>query len=146
MEDMKNDLHQIFVNNFELKAFLAFFAMVASWIFDNEYQAVIAIIALRFIDISTGTYAALKTPNPLNPTCIWGSWTSARMTKGLFKTGRYMILIFVSRLVDKALPIHAWSPLIDCYLAVTEGGSILENLKKLGYDVPTALLSKLTKQ
>lgn len=143
MNELKHDLYMIFVDHFTLKAAFSFFAMVASWTFGNEYHAVIAIISLRSIDFITGTIAAIKTKKPDMPNCIWGSWTSEKATAGIKKTGMYALLILVSRLVDKALPIHAWAPLIDSYIAITEGGSILENIRKLGYDIPTILVTKL---
>ena len=141
MKAMTQDYYKIFAEHPYLKAVVACIAVMISWVFNGEYQAVMAILILRILDFATGTYYALKTPGPDHS--IWGSWESKKSTEGMFKTGRYLLLMVVARLVDKATPVKGFSVVIDSYIAVTEAGSILENFKKLGYDVPSVLLDKI---
>lgn len=126
---------KFFLENLEAKLILAPMMIALSWVFNAEYEALIAIFALRGIDFFTGTYWALKNK----------CWCSTASTKGAIKSGMYLILIIASRLADKILPVKFASPMMDTWIVVTELGSILENVYKLGYPVPILLLDKLKK-
>ena len=52
-------------------------------------------------------------------------------------------MLATARLVDKQLPVHIASPIIDAFLSTTEAVSIFENLAKLGFPVPIILINKL---
>ena len=133
---MKNfiyDIKKIFLEYPEVKAVLGMMAIAISWSFNGEFEALIAIYSLVTIDFLTGTRASL-----VNKT-----WSSRRSIAGVGKFGRYLIYMLVARLVDKVAPLPFASPLMDTYIVVTEAGSILENFQKLGYPVPTMLLTKL---
>lgn len=132
---MFEDLKRLLSDHIEIKLILAPMAIAISWVFNAEYEALIAIFSLRAIDFSTGTYWALKNK----------CWCSERSTKGAVKSGMYLILIIASRLADKILPVKFASPMMDTWIVVTELGSILENVYKLGYPVPLLLIEKLKK-
>ena len=127
------DVKKIFLEYPEVKAIFGLMALSLSWIFNGEYEALIAIYALVTIDFVTGTYYSLKNK----------TWNSRRSISGVGKLGRYLIYMLVARLVDKVVPLPFASPLMDTYIVITEAGSILENFQKLGYPVPTILLTKL---
>ena len=134
MTTIKEEFHVLFIDQGTLKFFFGVLAVSTTWLFNGEYTALIAIISLRLIDFLTGTYHALFHAN---------EWTSSKSYEGIKKTGHYFILILVVRLLDKVLPVRAFSPLMDMYIALTEAGSILQNLKKMGYDVPTTVVNKI---
>lgn len=133
MKDFIYDFKKIFLEYPEVKAVIGMMALAISWSFNGEYEALIAIYSLVTIDFITGTHYAL----------ISKSWSSRRSLSGLAKFGRYLIYMLVARLVDKVVPLPFASPLMDTYIVITEAGSILENFQKLGYPVPTMLLTKL---
>ena len=124
-----------FFDNLEIKLILTPMAIALSWVFDAEYEALIVICSLRVIDFITGTRLAIK----------FKQWCSEKSTKGVVKSGMYLILIIASRLADKILPLKFASPMMDTWIVVTEMGSILENVYKLGYPVPSLLVEKLKK-
>lgn len=124
---------KFFFDNLELKLILAPLAVALSWVFNAEYEALIVIFSLRFIDFVTGTHWAIKNK----------SWCSSKSTKGIYKTGVYFILMLSCRLADKMFPIPFASPMLDTWIVVTELGSIIENFYKLGYPVPALLVNKL---
>lgn len=133
MTTIREEFHTLFIDQGMLKLFFSVIAVASTWLFNGEYTALIAIVSLRLLDFLTGTYFALTT----------SAWTSARSYEGIKKTGMYIVLILVSRLIDKVVPLRAFSPMMDMYIALTEAGSILENLKKMGYDVPTTVVNKI---
>jgi len=133
LRDILYDFKKIFLEYPEVKAVMGMVAISLSWSFNGEYEALIAIYVLVAIDFSTGTYFSLKNK----------TWNSRRSIGGVGKFGRYLIYMLVARLVDKVVPLPFASPLMDTYIVITEAGSILENFQKLGYSVPTMLLTKL---
>lgn len=133
MRDIYYDLKRIFFENPELKAIMAGLMIALSWSFNGEYQALIAIYTLVVFDFCTGTYCAV----------VNGVWSSRRSLAGIGKFFRYLVYMMIARMIDKVVPLPFASPLMDTYIVVTEAGSILENFSKIGYAVPTLLLSKL---
>lgn len=122
-----------------LKLLLAFCLSAFSWIFGNENQQLIAVVALVGIDTITGFAKA---------------WKSCEVSsRGFFrvpvKFSVYLLLLVTGRLVDKALVDLPLSNLITAYtiiasfLAITEAISIMENLGKMGFAVPLVLVKKL---
>jgi toxin secretion/phage lysis holin len=121
------------VDNLEIKIIISAFMVAISWVFNAEYEALIVIFSLRFIDFSTGTMWAIKNK----------CWCSSASTKGIYKTGVYFILMLSCRLADKTFPVPFASPILDTWIVVTELGSIIENFHKMGYSVPVMLVNKL---
>lgn len=125
-------LKSLFQENYLIKSVLAVFAISASWVFNGEYHALISICSLFLIDFITGTIVAIRLKN----------WSSSRSRSGVVKIGLYFMFILISRLVDKVMVIKFASPLIDSYIVLTEAGSIFENAKKLGYEIPEIFIKK----
>lgn len=134
MSDVRNlFVEKVFVEGGQLKFILGLIMVALSWGFNGEYEALIAIAVLASLDFITGNYAAI----------ITGQWDSRSSVRGMGKFFRYLIYMYVARMVDKTFPVHIFSPMMDTYIAVTEAGSILENFHKLGYPVPVSILNKL---
>lgn len=103
------------------------------WSFDCNFIIIGTLFIMIIMDAITGVSVAVKNKE-----------TSSR---GFFRTGVklgvYFTLILVSRMVDKHVAIPFASVIMDSFLVLTESLSILENIGKLGFPVPTIILSKL---
>ena len=108
--------------------FLAF-----SFVFNGNEQILYTIFALIVFDTFTGFWVATKEKNV----------SSREFFRSARKSFFYFIMLATARLVDKQLPVHIASPIIDAFLSTTEAVSIFENLAKLGFPVPIILINKL---
>lgn len=127
------ELKKLFIENVELKIVIGSLAAFFSWGFNGEYEALLAISFLIFLDITTGTWHSMVT----------GQWSSRKSLSGVGKVFRYLSYMLLARMLDKVVPLKIWAPLMDTFVAITEAGSILENFYKLGYPVPTMIVNKL---
>lgn len=116
-----------------IKVVVAQLFLLLAWTFNGEYQILGAVYTLILIDTVTGVIIASKNKEV--------------SSRGFFRSPTkclvYFTMLMVSRLVDKSLPLKVASPIMDAFLVTTEAVSILENLSKLGYPVPTFLVNKL---
>jgi len=128
-----SDIFTKIFNLFHLKMIFAFFMICFSWIFEGDYQILISLYALVLIDTITGVWYTAKQQNITS--------------RGFFKAARksfvYFLLIIVARIVDKHTPIDVASSIMQAFLIGTEAFSILENINKLGFPVPTKLVKLL---
>lgn len=129
---MKTVLLKI-VSDFDFKIILSSFAVFFTWVFNGKFEAAYIIFTLFIIDNFTGLWYAWRTKN-IN---------SRDFSRSPQKLLVYCIMLIVSRLVDKTLPVCAASTVMDTFIVCTEAVSILENLYKLGYPVPTYLVTRL---
>jgi len=129
---MKKAMMKIFYHP-EIKIMAASLFVCFDWIFNGKYEAVYIIFTLLIIDNITGIWYAWKTKN-IN---------SRDFSRSPQKILIYFIMLIVSRMVDKTLPITAASSIMDAFIVCTEAISILENISKLGYPVPTFLVTRL---
>lgn len=116
-----------------LKMFVGIILTMLSWVFKGDVEIVIVIYTLIFFDTFTGVWIALNNH----------SVSSRGFFRSPVKCMVYFMMIIISRLVDKTLPITIASPVMDAFLVTTEAVSILENLSKLGFPVPTFLIKRL---
>ena len=129
---MKSILEKL-VSHPYLKLIVAEIFMFWSWCFEGKTQIVFAVYLLILIDTVTGVIYAVRTKNV----------NSRDFSRSPMKCLIYFIMLLVSRIVDRTLPIPLASPIMDAFLVTTESVSILENFSKLGYPVPTFLVNKL---
>ena len=121
------------IADFDCKIILSSFAVFFAWVFNGKFEAAYIIFTLFLIDNFTGIWYAWRTKN-IN---------SRDFSRSPQKLLVYSIMLIVSRLVDKTLPVCAASSIMDTFIVCTEAVSILENLYKLGYPVPTFLVTRL---
>lgn len=131
--DYGNHVIQQIFSAATIKSIFAFFLLGFSWVFDGGKEILYTIYLLILLDTILGCWLALR-KNEINSR---GFYTVT------IKCFIYFIMIVVSRLVDKHLPIQMAAPIMDSFLVGTEAISILENIGALGFAVPTALLKKL---
>jgi toxin secretion/phage lysis holin len=121
------------VDMLPLKAIAAIFGVIGSWIFNGETQILVSVYVLILLDTTTGAAYAAK--------------TKTISSRGIYRTAVkclvYFVMLTVGRIVDKHAPIQFAAPIMDSFLVMTEALSILENLAKLGFPVPTKLMQKL---
>lgn len=132
---------------FHLKLLFGLLFTFLSWSFDGSIEILITIFTLLLIDTITGTGIALH-----NKYLNWKGefkgkpeeiFSSRGIYRGPAKLIAYCLMILVSRLADKHVPLHFFSPMMDTFLVSTEAYSILENFAKMGFSVPTVVVSKL---
>lgn len=132
---------------FGAKLLFSYFFIFISWVIDGSYEIMITIFVLLIIDTITGTASAIRNSIKKAKGQYDGPDSGVFHSRGIYrgplKLTVYFIFIVVSRLVDKHIPIPFASPMIDCFLVTTESYSIFENLGKLGFVAPTALINKL---
>lgn len=116
-----------------IKAVVATCGLALSWVFEGESQVLISVYLLLIIDTITGLAYAGKTKQI----------SSRGFYRVAIKCMVYFVMIVVSRIVDKHVPIAFAAPIMDSFLVMTEALSILENLSKCGFPVPTKLVKLL---
>jgi len=129
-----------------LKFIVANIFLILSWSFNGEFQIILTVYSLIAIDTLTGCWAVLKLEG-------WPNFWSVLKGNSKFKSREffrspakfvvYLLMLYVSRVVDKSLPVPFASPIMDAFLIATESISILENFAKMGYPSPTFLINKL---
>lgn len=121
------------IDFFHVKIVLAFlFAYLAS-VFKGNYDILVSLYLMILIDTITGVYVAIRAQTV----------SSRGFYRVAIKCLVYFAMLLISRLVDKHCPLNLSSTIMDSFLVITEAISILENLGKLGFPVPTKLLAML---
>lgn len=115
------------------KGALSMGAFAFQWIFNGITQGLIAVTLLVLIDTMTGAYRAFKK----------GNLSSNGFFRFALKNIVYWVMIATAALVDKTLPLPFASVIMITFLAATEAISIMENLKDLGFAVPTLFVNRL---
>lgn len=109
-------------------AFIGFF-------FDRlQGEALIALLCLVLMDFFSALLAAYKTDEPVR---------SSRIFQTALKIVVYFSLVSAGFMAEKAVAIGVIDEVIMGFLVVTELISILENVGRAGYAVPTGLLNTL---
>ena len=116
-----------------IKIIIANIFIGISWIFDGKVEILATIYILIFLDTFTGVWYASREKQV----------SSRGFYRVVTKCFAYFIMIVVGRLVDKNIPLPLAAPIIDAFLVTTEAVSILENLGKLKFPIPMALIGKL---
>ena len=116
-----------------LKCVVSALAGFLCWAFACNFIIVGTVFVLVVIDLITGVSVAIKKKTP--------------SSRGFFRSATklmvYFIMLLTARMVDAHLPVPFASVIMDSFLVVTEGISILENIYLLGFSVPTVLVKKL---
>lgn len=132
LEGLRNVVLKL-ADHLGIKIFVAYIFLALSWTFDGKVEVIFALLTLFIIDAITGTLVALKQK----------SFSSRGVFRTPVKFFVYFLMLIVSRMADKALPVPVLSPVMDSFLVITESVSILENIYKLGFPVPLFLVTKL---
>ncbi len=103
-----------------------------NWLFEDP-QIFAAVYILIIFDTISGFSVACKSKTV----------TSRDFFRSIIKGFVYFIMIITGRIVDKVVPLTFASTIIESFLVITEGLSILENLNKLGFPIPNKLLNIL---
>jgi toxin secretion/phage lysis holin len=129
-------MNEKILDHWQLKLIVAYIFTGISWAFDGKVEILYVVYSLIAIDTFTGVWAVIRLDG-----------IKGISSKAFFRSPKkflvYLIMMYVSRMVDRGLPVHIASPIMDAFLVTTEGVSILENFAKLGYPVPVFLISKL---
>lgn len=116
-----------------VKATLSAGAFAFHWVLGGNVQGLAAVTCLIFIDTISGAIKAHKA----------GKLSSHGFFRFALKCTVYLLLIATASLVDKTLPVGFASVIMITFLAATEAISIMENMKALGFAVPSVLVSRL---
>lgn len=135
MHSLKTIFSKLF-SQIEIKLVLAQIFLFLSWSFDGKVQIIITVYSLIAIDTFTAVYVVLRLQG-------LSGISSRKFFRSPSKFVVYLIFLYVSRMVDRSLPISVAGPIMDAFLVTTEAVSILENFAKLNYPVPTFLITKL---
>lgn len=118
---------------FHIKVILAAIMVGLGWVFQNDYQVLISVYVLIAFDTITGIWYAARQKD----------LSSRGFYRVTVKCLVYFLMIIVGRIVDKHAPINFAATIMEGFLVGTEAFSILENVSKLGFPVPTKLLKLL---
>ncbi len=135
-----NDVKSLFIAVFQHPIYKGIVTALMTFIafgFNPEFtKAYYAIFALILCDCATAMMAAYQTGEPIK---------SSKFFRTPIKIMIYFGLIFVTHITGYSVPIIAGllDETILCFLAVTELISIMENIHKMGYEVPNQLIKKL---
>lgn len=121
----------------EIKLVGAFAWGIYTFLFGFDLNAaMLALIALMVFDLLTGTAAAAMDGGE--------GISSRRAAKTPIKFGVYLTLVSAAHLTDSAVfGVFYIQETMVAFLALTELISIIENAAKMGYGVPSGLLSRL---
>lgn len=131
-DSLKEIIYKL-LDHWHLKAVFAYLALLISWTFNGQVEVIFVVTSLLLIDVITGTMVAFKTH----------TFSSRGFFRSPVKFLVYFLMLIVSRLADKSLPVQVLSPVMDSFIVVTEAISILENIYKLGFPVPHILVKRL---
>lgn len=121
------------VTFFPLKCVISLLINFMCWAFACNFLILGSVFVLVLIDLVTGVAKSMKNEHP----------SSRGFFRSATKLTVYFLMILTSKLIDKSLPYPIASSIMNSFLVVTEGISILENIYLLGYPVPTILVKKL---
>lgn len=133
--DIKEVILKI-IDFIDLKVFVSNVFIFMSWIFKDQTEILGIVYSLIALDTFLGVLSALK---------LGGikELSSKKFFRGAGKFFVYLLFLYVSRMIDRTMPLPIASPIMDAFLVTTEAISIFENLKKLGYEAPALLIEKL---
>lgn len=141
---MKNNLFEYLgsilnscMNYSAVKWFSGSLFLLYSFAFGSQAKTVLlAIVALVVFDFITGITAAKMSHEQI---------MSSKIFRSAFKFLIYFIMISSAHLFEIAVPLLGTSAtdIIIAFLALTEIISIMENVGKMGYEVPLKLLNSL---
>ena len=106
------------------------------WLFGTHAELVVCVFSLVLLDTVTGAWKAAKL----------GQLSSKGFFRFATKLVVYLILMATGSIVDKTMPIEFSITIMGTFLAITESISVLENVAKLGFPVPTRLVRMLREQ
>jgi len=121
------------VDHYWFKAAISLFACWFNWLYGTEKEALFILICLIIFDTILGVIKSAKT----------GDLNTPEFCRVAVKVCVYFILVATGNLVDRVLPIKAAATMIESFLAITEGLSILENSCQIGIPVPKNLVKFL---
>lgn len=116
-----------------LKAFVMSILAVWATLFKNQTEIMAIIPLLIIVDALTGFMAAW----------IKKDISSSEFHKTLLKAFIYFIFLIVARSVDMFMPGEICTYVTDFFIVSTEAISILENISKMGFPVPTSMVHRL---
>ena len=111
--------------------------VVLSFGFDNIHQkALLALFILMWADCITSIWAAYKTGIPIQ---------SSKFFRTPVKIVIYFGLIYMAKITEYGFPtlLGVLDETVIAFCVTTELISIMENIHKLGYPVPSKLFQKL---
>lgn len=125
------------MNYAAVKWFSGSLFLLYSFAFGSQTKTVLlAVSALVVFDFITGITAAKMTHEQI---------MSSKIFRSAFKFFIYFIMVSSAHLFEIAVPLLGTSAtdIIIAFLALTEIISIMENVGKMGYDVPLKFLNSL---
>lgn len=123
--------------NITLKCILAGTLVISEFFLDTVLaKSMIALFFLILFDWITGIFAARVSKEKIK---------SSKILRTPIKIGIYFMLITVARLSEYSLPdvVRYLDETMIAFLVLTELISNIENVGKMGYAIPKALLVKL---
>lgn len=120
-----------------LKTVASVLFIFLSFGFDSlQHKALLALFMLMLADCLSAIWAAYKTGDTIK---------SAKIFRTPVKIVIYFGLVYFAHITEYGLPamLGILDETVIAFCVVTELISIMENVNKLGYSVPTKLLSKL---
>ena len=120
-----------------LKTVASVLFIFLSFGFDSlQHKALLALFMLMLADCLSAIWAAYKTGDTIK---------SAKIFRTPVKIVIYFGLVYFAHITEYGLPamLGILDETVIAFCVVTELISIMENVNKLGYPVPTKLLSKL---
>ena len=125
------------IDNFTLKITLAYALGIPikflMWLYGDDIEIVGVLTLLIVIDTIAGAYKAY----------LKSDLSSALFKKSFTKIFLYSLLVTTGRLIDKAVPLVFAPMVIETFIAVTEGLSIIENTAEAGLPVPKRFVRRL---
>ena len=111
--------------------------IILSFGFDSiQHKAIVALFILMWADCFSAIWAAYKSGDTIK---------SAKIFRTPVKIVIYFGLVYFAHITEYGLPamLGILDETVIAFCVVTELISIMENINKMGYPVPTKLLSKL---
>lgn len=120
-----------------IKTIASMLFIFLSFGFDSlQHKALIALFMLMWADCFSAIWAAYKSGDSIK---------SAKIFRTPVKIVIYFGLVYFAHITEYGLPamLGILDETVIAFCVVTELISIMENINKMGYPVPTKLLSKL---
>jgi phage-related holin len=106
-----------------------------SFFFSDLYmEGLVAVLMLVIMDTILGVACAKKEKKPI---------TSARFSRSVYKGIVYFTAISAGHFADLTIPFNVVESTLIAFVGVTEFISVMENIGRLGYKTPHALLNQL---
>ncbi len=119
----------------ESKVIAGGFLSLISFFFDSlQRDALVALLILIIMDFFSALLAAYNSNEPIR---------SSKVFRTALKIVVYFSLVSAGFFTEKAVPLGVIDEILIGFLCVTELISMLENVGKAGYAIPTGLLNTL---